>query len=134
MIEGDPAAGPGIRTSKEDELRVVRRPLPRQDQAEKIAGTTRFAGDLAMAHMLHARLVRSPVPSATIVRRDATAACAVPGVVDVLFGEDVPHNVIRVDVPGQTLEVAALKASMAVLATDRVRFHGEPVALVVAET
>jgi CO/xanthine dehydrogenase Mo-binding subunit len=124
----------GIRTSKEDELRVVRRPLPRHDQAEKIAGSTRYAADLTLAHMLHARLVRSAVPSATITKRDATAALAVPGVVAVLFGEDVPHNVIRVDVPGQTVEVAALKASMEVLATDRARFHGEPVALVVAET
>jgi len=134
MIGGDPAATAEIRTSKENELRIVRQPLPRHDQAEKIAGTTRFAGDLALAHMLHARLVRSPVPSAVITRRDNSAAFAVPGVVGVLFGEDVPHNVIRVDVPGQTLEVAALKATMEVLATDRVRFHGEPVALVVAET
>lgn len=124
----------GIRTSKEDELRVVRRPLPRHDQAEKIAGSTRYAADFALAHMLHARLVRSPVPSAEITKRDATAALAVPGVVAVLFGEDVPHNVIRVDVPGQAVEVAALRASMEVLATDRVRFHGEPVALVVAES
>ncbi len=124
----------GIRTSKEDELRVVRQPLPRHDQAEKVAGSTRYAGDLAFASMLHARLVRSPVPSARITGRDATAALAVPGVVSVLFGEDVPHNVIWVDVPGQTVEVAALKASMEVLATERVRFHGEPVALVVAET
>jgi CO/xanthine dehydrogenase Mo-binding subunit len=124
----------GIRTSKEDELRVVRQPLPRHDQAEKVAGSTRYAGDLAFASMLHARLVRSPVPSARITARDAGAALAVPGVVGVLFGEDVPHNVIWVDVPGQTVEVAALKASMEVLATDRVRFHGEPVALVIAET
>ena len=124
----------GIRTSKEDELRVVRQPLPRHDQAEKVAGSTRYAGDLAFASMLHARLVRSPVPSARITARDASAALAVPGVVSVLFGEDVPHNLIWVDVPGQTVEVAALKASMEVLATDRVRFHGEPVALVIAET
>src|SRR5215472_7767384 len=124
----------GIRTSKQDELRIVRQPLPRHDQAEKIAGSTRYAADLALAHMLHARLVRSAVPSATITKRDAAAALAVPGVVAVLFGEDVPHNVIRVDVPGQAVEVAALRASMEVLATDRVRFHGEPVALVVAES
>jgi CO/xanthine dehydrogenase Mo-binding subunit len=124
----------GIRTSKEDELRVVRQPLPRHDQAEKVAGRTRYAGDLAFASMLHARLVRSPVPSARITARDASSALAVPGVVSVLFGEDVPHNMIWVDVPGQTVEVAALKASMEVLATDRVRFHGEPVALVIAET
>lgn len=124
----------GIRTSKVDELRVVHQPLPRHDQAEKVAATTRYAGDLAFASMLHARLVRSPLPSARITGRDASAALAVPGVVAVLFGEDVPHNVIWVDVPGQTVEVAALKASMEVLATDRVRFHGEPVALVIAET
>src|ERR1022692_1721589 len=127
-------SGAGIRTSKEDELRIVRQPLARHDQAEKIAGTTRYAGDLAFASMLHARLVRPPLPSARIVRRDAAAALAAPEVVCVLFGENVPHNVIRVDVPGQTVEVAALKASMEVLATDRIRFHGEPVALVVAET
>ena len=84
--------------------------------------------------MLHARLVRSPVPCAAVTRRDAAAGTKVPGVVDVLFGEDVPHNAIWVDVPGQMIEVAPLKANMEVLATDRVRFHGEPVALVIAET
>src|SRR5258706_472455 len=123
-----------IRSSKAEELRIVRQPLPRHDQQEKIAGSTRYAGDLAFASMLHAHLVRAPMPSAKITRRDGSAAAAVPGVVCVLFGEDVPHNVIWVDVPGQTVEVAALKASMEVLATDRVRFHGEPVALVVADS
>jgi hypothetical protein len=53
-----PDALAGIRTSKEDELRVVRQPLPRHDQAEKVAGSTRYAGDLSFASMLHARLVR----------------------------------------------------------------------------
>jgi CO/xanthine dehydrogenase Mo-binding subunit len=123
-----------VRRSKADELSVVRQPLPRRDQAEKIAGTTRYAGDVVHAGMLRAGLVRSPVPSAWIVRRDAAGALKVPGVVAVLFGEDVPHNEVWVDVPGQAIEVAPLKANMEVLATDRVRFQGEPVALVVAET
>ncbi len=123
-----------IRTSKVEELRVVNKPLARHDAAEKIAGSTLYAGDLAFAGMLHARVVRSQVPSARISRRDATAARQVPGVVMVALGEDVPHNEVRVDVPGQTVAVGALKASMQVLATDRVRFHGEPIALVVAGT
>ena len=123
-----------IRTSKAEELRVVNRPLARHDAAEKIAGTTRYAADLALGGMLHARLVRSQVPSARLVRRDVSRALEVPGVVAVLVGEDVPHNEVWVDVPGQTTEVVALKASMQVLATERVRFHGEPIALVVTET
>src|SRR5262249_60745957 len=108
-------------------------PWPRADQKEKIAGSTRYAGAPAFTNMLHARLVRAPVPSAKITRRDAAAAAAVPGVACVLFGEDVPHNVIWVDVPGQTVEVAALKASMEGLDTERVRFHGQPGALVVRD-
>jgi xanthine dehydrogenase molybdenum-binding subunit len=122
-----------IRTSKLDELRIVHQPLARHDAAEKIAGSTRFAGDLAFAGMLHARLVRSVVPSARLVRRDVSRAARVPGVVAVLLGEDVPNNEISVDVPGQTIAVGALKARMQILATERVRFHGEPIALVIAE-
>src|SRR5688572_11735433 len=105
-----------VRTSKAEELRVVNRPIARHDSAEKIAGSTRFAGDFALADMLHARLVRAHAPSGQIVRRDASRALELPGVVGVLFGEDVPNNTVWVDVPGQTIEVAALKASMEVLA------------------
>ena len=97
-------------------------------------GTTRYAGDFSLPGMLHARLVRAQVPSARIVRRDVSEACGVPGVVAVLLGEDVPHNTIWIDVPGQGVRVSALRASMEVLATERIRFHGEPVALVVAES
>jgi CO/xanthine dehydrogenase Mo-binding subunit len=122
-----------IHSSKAEELRVVNQPLPRPDQREKIAGSTSYAADFGMPGMLHARLVRSQVPSARILRRDVSAARALPGVVAVFLGEDVPHNTVWVDVPGQTVRVAALRASMEVLATDRIRFHGEPVALVVAE-
>jgi CO/xanthine dehydrogenase Mo-binding subunit len=123
-----------IRTSKADELRVVNKPLARHDAAEKIAGTTRFAGDLAFSGMLHARVVRSVMPSARLTRRDGSRARQLPGVVAVLFGEDVPNNEVRVDVPGQTVVVNPLKAVMQILATDRVRFHGEPLAIVIAES
>ena len=123
-----------IHRSKTDDLRVVHQPLPRSDQLEKIAGTTKYAGDFFLPGMLHARLVRAQVPSARIVGRDVSKAKDLDGVVDVLLGEDVPHNTVWVDVPGQTVRVSALQASMEVLATERIRFHGEPIALVVAES
>jgi len=80
-----------IRSSKAEELRIVRQPLPRHDQQEKIAGSTRYAGDLAFASMLHARLVRAPMPSAEITRRDGSAAAAVPGVVLARSGTRDPN-------------------------------------------
>jgi CO/xanthine dehydrogenase Mo-binding subunit len=123
-----------IRSSKAEELRVVNRPLPRHDQAEKIVGSTRYAADFAIPGMLHARLVRSLLPSARLTRRDGSRALEMDGIIAVLFGEDVPNNTVWVDVPGQTVEVAALKANMEILATDVVRFHGEPIALVIAES
>lgn len=115
-------------------FRVVNTDVKRADAREKLLGVTRYAADYDIAGMLHARLVRAPLPSARITRREATEARAVPGVVGVYFGEDVPNNNVFVNVPGQQLEVAALKASSCVLAADIVRYHGEPVALVVAET
>ncbi len=123
-----------VQTSKAEELRVVGRRLPRHDARDKVAGATRYAADLALPAMLHARLVRSQVPAARLVRRDVSKALALPGVVAVFLGEDVPNNSVRVDVPGQGREVRALEASMQVLATDRVRYHGEPIALIVAES
>ena len=112
------------------ETRVVNSGVKRQDSREKLLGRTRYAGDFDVAGQLHARLVRSPVPSARIVSRDATAALAVPGVVAVLFGEDVPNN----DIPTNTAGIKGRPLPPSwVLATERVRYHGEPVALVVAE-
>ena len=69
--------------------------------------------------MLHARLVRSQVPSARITGGTRPQPSRCRELSASLFGEDVPHNVIWVDVPGQTVEVAALKASMEVLATEQ---------------
>jgi len=123
-----------VRTSRADELRIVNQPIRRHDAEEKLAGTTRYSADVAPQGLLHARLVRSTLAHAVLTKRDASKAMEIPGVVAVLFGEDVPNNEIWVDVPGQETEVSALKASTQILATERVRYGGEPIALIVAET
>lgn len=110
--------------------RVVNTAVKRQDAKDKLLGKTRYAGDFDIAGQLYARLVRSPVPSARIVSRDAAAALKIPGVVAVYFGEDVPNN----DIPTNTAGIKGKPLPPTwVLATERVRYHGEPVALVVAE-
>jgi CO/xanthine dehydrogenase Mo-binding subunit len=113
---------------------IVGRELIRHDAVEKVTGRTRYAADHGLPGMLHAALKRSDYAHARLVRVDTSAAEAVPGVACVLTAEHVPRNAVWVDVPGQTVEVGALKARANVLAEEVVRYHGEPVALVAAET
>src|SRR5262245_28453829 len=115
-------------------LRIVGQRAPRPDATDKVFGLTRYADDFAMGGMLHAKVVRAPRPSARLVRIDTAAAAAVPGVRCVLTARDVPHNVLFSDVPGQTTTVGPLRARTQVLADEVVRFLGEPVALIAAET
>ena len=115
-------------------LRLVGRPLPRHDARDKVAAATAYAADWAMPGMLHAAVLRSPYPSARIVKLDTSRAAAMPGVAAVLTAKDVPRNTLSTDVPGQTTAVGPLRATLHVLAEERVRHQGEPVALVAAET
>jgi CO/xanthine dehydrogenase Mo-binding subunit len=84
--------------------------------------------------MVHAVVVRSPHACARIRRLDTKRALAMPGVAAVLTAADVPRNTFWTDVPGQTTAVGPLRARLHVLAQERVRHQGEPVALVAAET
>jgi nicotinate dehydrogenase large molybdopterin subunit len=116
------------------ERRVIGAELARHDAIEKVQGRTTYAADFARPRMLHAMLKRSDYAHARLTRVDTSAARAIDGVVGVYTAADVPHNTVWVDVPGQTLEVGALKARSNVLADEVVRYHGEPIALVAAET
>ena len=102
---------------------VIGRSIPRLDGREKTAGLTRYAGDLRLPGMLHARLVLSPHAHARLVRIDTRAAAASPGVVGVFTGRDLP--LARPDPADR---------GRCPLALDRVVFAGHPVAAVVAET
>ena len=116
--------------------RVIGKSLPRADAWEKVRGRPIYAGDLALPGMLSGRIVRSPYASARIASIDTRAARAVPGVLAVLTHEDVPHNELRMELPGRMAEAtaAAVLATQPVLASNRVRFHGEPVVAIAAET
>ena len=116
--------------------RVIGKGLPRADAWEKVRGRPVFAGDTAIPGMLHGRIVRSPYASARIARLDTRAARALPGVVAVLTHADVPRNELRMELPGRMAEATAgaVLATQPVLEADRVRFQGEPVVAIAAET
>ncbi|GIQ75442.1 xanthine dehydrogenase family protein molybdopterin-binding subunit [Bradyrhizobium sp. RD5-C2] len=96
----------------------------RPDLIEKVTGRAEYITDLMVPGMLHGFVVRSPAVHARIVSIDTSAARSMDGVVDVLVGEDVVSfgrwGIVLKDRP--------------IIATDRVRYVGEPVAVVIAET
>src|SRR5436190_2689522 len=117
-------------------FRVIGTSPPRPDAWEKVRGRPVYAGDLAVAGLLHGRIVRSPYACARIARVDTAAARALPGVAAVLTHADVPRNELRMELPGRMAEATAgaVLATQPVLAQDRVRFHGEPVVAIAADT
>ena len=114
-------------------LRQIGRPLARTDAPGKAEGRTRYAGDHTMPNMLHAKVLRSPEASARLRRIDAAKARALPGVVCVLTAADLPDRMASTDIPGQTGK-KRLATDQQILVKERVRYHGEPLALIAAET
>jgi CO/xanthine dehydrogenase Mo-binding subunit len=66
--------------------------LPRIDAREKVIGQALYPGDLSMPGMLHAKVLFARRPHARVVDIDLSAARAVPGVVEIFTGSDVPNN------------------------------------------
>ncbi|HTO75282.1 MAG TPA: molybdopterin cofactor-binding domain-containing protein [Thermoanaerobaculia bacterium] len=102
--------------------RVVGRPYAKVDAAAKVTGQTRFADDVVLPRMLHCKLLRSRLAHARILRIDASRARALPGVVAVATGAELP-------IPFGILPVSQDEHALAI---DRVRFVGDPVAAVAA--
>jgi len=104
-------------------------PILRKEDPALLSGRGRYADDVAVpVGTLQAHVIRSPHPHAEIVRIDAAAALALDGVWAVITGEEVR----KLSDPF----MAAVKTPIAQwsLAVGRVRYVGEPVALVVAES
>ncbi len=106
-----------------DATNVVGQPVARIDAVAKVTGKAKYPGDLAMPGMLHMKILFAERPHARIVRLDTSRAEAYPGVVAVLTAKDVPVN-----------EFGLQQRDQPVLCGDVVRFVGDKIALIVAET
>jgi len=112
--------------------------MTRREDFRLITGHGRYTSDWNLPGQLHAVFLRADRAHAEIARLDAKQALAHPGVIAVLTGKDVqdagfkslPNNVSYPGRGGQQLH----KPHYPALALDRVRFVGEPVAMIVART
>jgi CO/xanthine dehydrogenase Mo-binding subunit len=95
--------------------------IPRKDAPDKVHGRTRYTDDHVLPGMLYSALVTSPHAHATITNIDDSQARALPGVRGVFSGRDFPFR------------VGLYLGDKPPLATDRVRYFGEPVVAVVAD-
>ena len=102
---------------------VVGRPTPRVEGELKVTGKALYSADLNLPNILWGRCLRSPIPYARIRRVDTSKASQVPGVKAVITGQDVAG-----------LRIGRCIYDTPVLADGVVRFIGEKVAAVAAET
>src|SRR5215467_2882803 len=111
-------------------MTFVGRSVPRLEDRPLVAGRGRFAADIAFPHMLHMRVVRSTHAHGRIVTIDCSAAKAAPDVVAAWTFADVA------DVPPIDFRLTQVEGLAAyrqtILARERVRYVGEPVAAVFA--
>ena len=111
------------------DLNVVGQSVARSDGIGHVTGRTQFFGDRTFPGMLHLKMVRSPLHHARIRGVDLSEAERVPGFVRALTWRDVPHNVYTI------LGLIGVEPEEEyVLAEDRVRFRGEAIIAIVAET
>jgi aerobic carbon-monoxide dehydrogenase large subunit len=103
--------------------------VPRKEDRRMLLGRGRFVADLARPGLLHAAFVRSPHPHARLFGIDAGAAVTRRGVAAVFTAADLGHPYLLAMLDRDEF----VRTPMPILAGDRVRFVGEPVALVVAD-
>ena len=98
--------------------------IPKVDSLEKVLGEAKYGADLSSKEPFHLKVVRSPKPHAKIVRIEINDALKVPGVERIFTAKDVP---------GRNLS-GVINKDQPILASDRVRYVGDPVALVSTQT
>jgi CO/xanthine dehydrogenase Mo-binding subunit len=111
------------------DLHVVGQSVVRSDSVGHVTGRTRYAADRTYPGMLHLKMVRSPLHHALVKGIDLAEAERVPGFVRALTASDVPHN--KYTILGL---IGVEPEEEFVLAEDRVRFKGEAIVAILAET
>jgi 4-hydroxybenzoyl-CoA reductase subunit alpha len=103
-------------------LNVVGKPFRKVDARAKCTGQTKFADDIFLPRMLYCKILRTHLPHALIRNIDVSKAAALPGVVAVITGRDLP-------IPYGILPVSQDEHALCI---EKVRFIGDPVAAVAA--
>jgi len=103
-------------------LNVVGKPFRKVDARAKCNGQTKFADDIVLPRMLYCKILRSHQPHALIKGIDTTRAAALPGVIAIITGGDLP-------IPYGILPVSQDEHALCI---EKVRFIGDPVAAVAA--
>ncbi|HEY2918172.1 MAG TPA: xanthine dehydrogenase family protein molybdopterin-binding subunit [Candidatus Binatia bacterium] len=110
------------------EIADIGKTFRRLDYETKVTGSAQYLADMSVAGMCHGKILRSPYPHARITRIDASKALKVPGVVAVLTRDDILHD--------QGIEpfYGPVFKDQTIVATEKVRHVGDPVAAVAALT
>jgi carbon-monoxide dehydrogenase large subunit len=114
----------------------VGQPVPRQEDPKLLQGQGRYTDDLALPGQLYAHVVRSPYAHAVLNGVDVSAARAAPGVHAVITAADLTeYGEMTCAMPLKNADGTPLRTTRRpALAGDKLRFVGDPVAVVVAET
>lgn len=102
---------------------VIGKRIPRHDAVLQVTGRAEYGVDVSRPGMLFAKVLRSPHPHARILKLDTAPAENLPGVSAVITAEDVPHNRFGFTHLDQPL-----------LVEDRVRYRGDAIAAVAADS
>ena len=114
---------------------VLGAPVKRVEDARFTTGKGRYLDDIKLQSMAHLAILRSPYANANVRKIDVSAAKKMPGVLAVLVGADIPYNPLPMAWPaGGSAGIKNNVSTPRILATDSVKWTGEGVAAVVAET
>jgi CO/xanthine dehydrogenase Mo-binding subunit len=110
--------------SKKQTYSIAGTSAHRVDGVEKVTGKAIYTSDIQLPGMAHARILRSPIAHAKLVKVDASRAKELPGVIATLTRDDIQRF---------NYKYGATYKDQSIVAVDKVRYVGDPVAAVLAD-